>query len=170
MGRRKSKRKPPPKKKLTGNLDTQFTCPFCNHEKSCDVKMETVEVSHDSKSIFLSKICRFVPGAADGGLVDWFLHAGLGIVEVTACTDYSILQLLHKIIPNPASCHFLDPEAKLFLFMRVILLSQLEAENSKLNYMAFVKTFLLSETLAEIHSYMFPFDDDDDDDDESGVE
>ena len=39
MGRRKSKRKPPPKKKLTGNLDTQFTCPFCNHEKSCDVKM-----------------------------------------------------------------------------------------------------------------------------------
>ncbi|XP_035603689.1 transcription elongation factor 1 homolog [Oncorhynchus keta] len=40
MGRRKSKRKPPPKKKLTGNLDTQFTCPFCNHEKSCDVKME----------------------------------------------------------------------------------------------------------------------------------
>ncbi|KAL2086647.1 hypothetical protein ACEWY4_017706 [Coilia grayii] len=40
MGRRKSKRKPPPKKKLTGDLDTQFTCPFCNHEKSCDVKME----------------------------------------------------------------------------------------------------------------------------------
>ncbi|XP_039680500.1 transcription elongation factor 1 homolog [Perca fluviatilis] len=39
MGRRKSKRKPPPKKKMTGNLDVQFTCPFCNHEKSCDVKM-----------------------------------------------------------------------------------------------------------------------------------
>ncbi|KAF3852247.1 hypothetical protein F7725_005602 [Dissostichus mawsoni] len=40
MGRRKSKRKPPTKKKLTGDLDSQFTCPFCNHEKSCDVKME----------------------------------------------------------------------------------------------------------------------------------
>uniref|UniRef100_A0A3Q2QK63 Transcription elongation factor 1 homolog n=1 Tax=Fundulus heteroclitus TaxID=8078 RepID=A0A3Q2QK63_FUNHE len=40
MGRRKSKRKPPPKKKMTGDLETQFTCPFCNHEKSCDVKME----------------------------------------------------------------------------------------------------------------------------------
>ena len=39
MGRRKSKRKPPPKKKVTGTLETQFTCPFCNHEKSCDVKM-----------------------------------------------------------------------------------------------------------------------------------
>ncbi|XP_029998117.1 transcription elongation factor 1 homolog [Sphaeramia orbicularis] len=39
-GAQKSKRKPPPKKKMTGNLDTQFTCPFCNHEKSCDVKME----------------------------------------------------------------------------------------------------------------------------------
>ncbi|CAN0025870.1 unnamed protein product [Bubo scandiacus] len=40
MGRRKSKRKPPPKKKVTGTLETQFTCPFCNHEKSCDVKMD----------------------------------------------------------------------------------------------------------------------------------
>uniref|UniRef100_A0A2K5RT36 Transcription elongation factor 1 homolog n=1 Tax=Cebus imitator TaxID=2715852 RepID=A0A2K5RT36_CEBIM len=40
MGRRKSKRKPPPKKKMTGTLETQFTCPFCNHEKSCDVKMD----------------------------------------------------------------------------------------------------------------------------------
>uniref|UniRef100_A0A8D0F9R5 Transcription elongation factor 1 homolog n=1 Tax=Strix occidentalis caurina TaxID=311401 RepID=A0A8D0F9R5_STROC len=39
MGRRKSKRKPPPKKKVTGTLETQFTCPFCNHEKSCDVKI-----------------------------------------------------------------------------------------------------------------------------------
>ncbi|KAH1176087.1 hypothetical protein KIL84_020821 [Mauremys mutica] len=39
MGRRKSKRKPPPKKKMTGTLETQFTCPFCNHEKSCDVKI-----------------------------------------------------------------------------------------------------------------------------------
>lgn len=24
---------------MTGDLETQFTCPFCNHEKSCDVKM-----------------------------------------------------------------------------------------------------------------------------------
>lgn len=39
MGRRKSKRKPPPKKRMTGALDTLFTCPFCNHEKSCEVKM-----------------------------------------------------------------------------------------------------------------------------------
>uniref|UniRef100_A0A8I3MZ12 Transcription elongation factor 1 homolog n=2 Tax=Canis lupus familiaris TaxID=9615 RepID=A0A8I3MZ12_CANLF len=40
MGCRKSKRKPPPKNKMTGTLETQFTCPFCNHEKSCDVKMD----------------------------------------------------------------------------------------------------------------------------------
>lgn len=38
MGRRKSKPKPLPKKKMT--LETQFTCPFCNHAKSCDVKMD----------------------------------------------------------------------------------------------------------------------------------
>ena len=40
MGRRKSKRKPPPKNKAVMPLDTQFNCPFCNHEKSCDVKMD----------------------------------------------------------------------------------------------------------------------------------
>ncbi|CAI8012862.1 Transcription elongation factor 1 homolog [Geodia barretti] len=40
MGRRKSKRKAPPKKRMTGPLDTQFTCPFCNHEKSCEVKLD----------------------------------------------------------------------------------------------------------------------------------
>lgn len=39
MGKRKSKRKAPPKRKATGPLDTLFTCPFCNHEKSCEVKM-----------------------------------------------------------------------------------------------------------------------------------
>lgn len=39
MGRRKSKRKPAPKRKAIEPLDIQFNCPFCNHEKSCDVKM-----------------------------------------------------------------------------------------------------------------------------------
>ncbi|RNA44061.1 transcription elongation factor 1 -like [Brachionus plicatilis] len=40
MARRKSKRKAPPKRKMTQPLEKVFTCPFCNHEKSCDVKME----------------------------------------------------------------------------------------------------------------------------------
>nr|XP_034373604.1 transcription elongation factor 1 homolog [Arvicanthis niloticus] len=40
MGRRKPKWKPTQKKKMTGTLETQFTCPFCNHQKSCDVKMD----------------------------------------------------------------------------------------------------------------------------------
>lgn len=39
MGRRKAKNKPPPKRKNITPLDTQFNCPFCNHEKSCEVKM-----------------------------------------------------------------------------------------------------------------------------------
>ena len=38
MGRRRSKRKAPSKKK-NDPLESQFNCPFCNHEKSCDVKM-----------------------------------------------------------------------------------------------------------------------------------
>lgn len=39
MGRRKSKRKPPPKRKNIQNLEKQFDCPLCNHELSCDVLM-----------------------------------------------------------------------------------------------------------------------------------
>ncbi len=40
MARRKSNRKAPAKRKATEPLDIVFTCPFCNHEKSCDVTME----------------------------------------------------------------------------------------------------------------------------------
>ncbi len=39
MGRRKSKRKPQGARRRDP-LDKIFTCPFCNHEKACDVKME----------------------------------------------------------------------------------------------------------------------------------
>nr|ACO15720.1 Transcription elongation factor 1 homolog [Caligus clemensi] len=40
MGRRKSKRSAGPKKKNIVPLDILFNCPFCNHEKSCEVKMD----------------------------------------------------------------------------------------------------------------------------------
>ena len=40
MGRRRSKRKPAPKKKLIQKLEVLFTCPFCEQEKSCEVKMD----------------------------------------------------------------------------------------------------------------------------------
>ncbi|CAG7835209.1 unnamed protein product [Allacma fusca] len=40
MGKKKSKRKPPPKSKAIEPLETQFNCPFCNHERSCEVKMD----------------------------------------------------------------------------------------------------------------------------------
>ncbi|XP_050583133.1 transcription elongation factor 1 homolog [Bombus affinis] len=40
MGRRKSKREAPQRNKAIVPMDTQFTCPFCNHEKSCEVKMD----------------------------------------------------------------------------------------------------------------------------------
>lgn len=39
MGRRKSKRGPGPKKRREP-LDAIFDCPFCNHEKSCEVNMD----------------------------------------------------------------------------------------------------------------------------------
>ncbi|VDK78394.1 unnamed protein product [Litomosoides sigmodontis] len=40
MGKRKVKRKPPPKVKSIVPLETQFNCPFCNHERVCEVKMD----------------------------------------------------------------------------------------------------------------------------------
>ncbi|CAH0556708.1 unnamed protein product [Brassicogethes aeneus] len=40
MGRRKSSRKPPQRRKNIEALDICFDCPFCNHEKSCEVKMD----------------------------------------------------------------------------------------------------------------------------------
>ncbi|XP_055349314.1 transcription elongation factor 1 homolog [Paramacrobiotus metropolitanus] len=40
MGKRKSKRKPPAKRKQLENLATMFNCPFCNHERSCEVKLD----------------------------------------------------------------------------------------------------------------------------------
>lgn len=38
MGRRKVRRLTAQRKKEMP-LETQFMCPFCNHEKSCEVKM-----------------------------------------------------------------------------------------------------------------------------------
>jgi|TARA_B110000977_G_scaffold196171_1_gene276019 transcription elongation factor Elf1 len=38
MGKRKSS-KPPPKK-VAPKVDTTFTCPFCNHDKSVTAKMD----------------------------------------------------------------------------------------------------------------------------------
>ena len=41
MGKRKSKKQQPStKRKAIEPLDIQFNCPFCNHEKSCEVKMD----------------------------------------------------------------------------------------------------------------------------------
>ncbi|CAJ0581506.1 unnamed protein product, partial [Mesorhabditis spiculigera] len=40
MAKKKSQRKPPPKNKNIVPLETQFNCPFCNHEKVCEVKMD----------------------------------------------------------------------------------------------------------------------------------
>ncbi|VDL17547.1 unnamed protein product [Hymenolepis diminuta] len=40
MGRRKSSRKPPQKAKVIEPLPKQFNCPFCNHERSCEVEID----------------------------------------------------------------------------------------------------------------------------------
>ncbi|XP_053214197.1 transcription elongation factor 1 homolog [Panonychus citri] len=40
MAKKKSKRKAATRRKAIEPLDIQFNCPFCNHEKSCEVKMD----------------------------------------------------------------------------------------------------------------------------------
>ncbi|KAH8296106.1 hypothetical protein KR054_001918 [Drosophila jambulina] len=40
MGRRKSKRKGPPRRKNIMPLPVLFDCPFCNHKQACEVKMD----------------------------------------------------------------------------------------------------------------------------------
>ncbi|KRY51747.1 Transcription elongation factor 1 -like protein, partial [Trichinella britovi] len=40
MGKRRSKRKPPARAKLVQPLSTRFNCPFCNHQDSCECKMD----------------------------------------------------------------------------------------------------------------------------------
>ena len=56
MGRRRSKRKPETKKKILGTLETQFTCPFCNHTKSCDVKMLVFNVVRGIKMLVFNVV------------------------------------------------------------------------------------------------------------------
>ncbi|KXS18813.1 Elf1-domain-containing protein [Gonapodya prolifera JEL478] len=38
MGKRRAKRKAPTRTKVV--LDREFNCPFCNHEKSIDIKLD----------------------------------------------------------------------------------------------------------------------------------
>ncbi|KAJ9671539.1 hypothetical protein PVL29_025306 [Vitis rotundifolia] len=50
MGKRKSRAKPPPKKRMD-KLDTVFSCPFCNHGTS-------VECRIDMKNLIGEAVCR----------------------------------------------------------------------------------------------------------------
>ncbi|KAH8300421.1 hypothetical protein KR018_004890 [Drosophila ironensis] len=43
MGRRKSKRKGPPRRKNIEPLAKVFDCPFCNHKQACEVIMDKVK-------------------------------------------------------------------------------------------------------------------------------
>ncbi|EOY13136.1 Transcription elongation factor 1 isoform 2 [Theobroma cacao] len=50
MGKRKSRAKPPPKKRMD-KLDTVFSCPFCNHGTG-------VECRIDMKNLIGEAVCR----------------------------------------------------------------------------------------------------------------
>ncbi|BFZ56172.1 hypothetical protein PYCC9005_003214 [Savitreella phatthalungensis] len=52
MGKRKSSKKPPPKK-TSGKLDTTFNCLFCNHEKAVTVTLHRKEQIGEAKC----KVC-----------------------------------------------------------------------------------------------------------------
>ncbi|KAI3389394.1 hypothetical protein SNEBB_001023 [Seison nebaliae] len=40
MARKKSKRKPAPKPRMTSNLPVKFSCPFCFEEDSCNTTLD----------------------------------------------------------------------------------------------------------------------------------
>ncbi|KAL4199682.1 hypothetical protein AMTRI_Chr03g146130 [Amborella trichopoda] len=50
MGKRKSRAKPPPKKRMD-KLDTVFSCPFCNHGSSVECRL-------DMKNLIGEATCR----------------------------------------------------------------------------------------------------------------
>ncbi|TYG82174.1 transcription elongation factor 1 homolog isoform X2 [Gossypium raimondii] len=50
MGKRKSRAKPPPKKRMD-KLDTVFSCPFCNHGTGVECRL-------DMKNLIGEAICR----------------------------------------------------------------------------------------------------------------
>jgi len=43
MGKRKTRKKAPVKKKIVAPIPTSFDCPFCNHEKSIECKIDRVK-------------------------------------------------------------------------------------------------------------------------------
>ncbi|PPS16432.1 hypothetical protein GOBAR_AA04134 [Gossypium barbadense] len=55
MGKRKSRAKPPPKKRMD-KLDTVFSCPFCNHGTGVECRL-------DMKNLIGEAICRIVKKA-----------------------------------------------------------------------------------------------------------
>lgn len=66
MGRKKSKRQAPVRKKNIIPLDTQFTCPFCNHEKSCEVKMYVFIIIIIIINYLIKLIINYLTGTSQG--------------------------------------------------------------------------------------------------------
>lgn len=52
MGKRKSSKKPPPKK-TAGKLESQFDCLFCNHEKAVSVTLSKKDALGEARC----KVC-----------------------------------------------------------------------------------------------------------------
>ncbi|GFZ12419.1 hypothetical protein Acr_23g0008040 [Actinidia rufa] len=64
MGKRKSRAKPPPKKRMD-KLDTVFSCPFCNHGSGVEmpngrgvVRCQMYEIVSDMKNLIGEATCR----------------------------------------------------------------------------------------------------------------
>ncbi|KAI4333619.1 hypothetical protein L6164_018403 [Bauhinia variegata] len=62
MAKRKSRKKPPPKKRMN-KLETVFTCPFCNHGSSVECRLDT-------KNMIGELLCRICNEHFSTGITD----------------------------------------------------------------------------------------------------
>ncbi|XP_057963768.1 transcription elongation factor 1 homolog isoform X1 [Malania oleifera] len=71
MGKRKSRAKPPPKKRMD-KLDTVFSCPFCSHGTS-------VECRIDMKNLIGEAVCRICQESFSTTVtgMPWYIANGL---------------------------------------------------------------------------------------------
>ncbi|KAJ9566399.1 hypothetical protein OSB04_002366 [Centaurea solstitialis] len=77
MGKRKSRAKPAPRKRMD-KLDTVFTCPFCNHGSS-------VECRIDKKNFFGEASCRICQESFSTTVTD-IANGSMNVSESTPLT------------------------------------------------------------------------------------
>ncbi|KAL3740010.1 hypothetical protein ACJRO7_021310 [Eucalyptus globulus] len=79
MGKRKSRAKPPPKKRMD-RLDTVFSCPFCNHGTSVECRL-------DMKNLIGEAVCGICQERFSTSITD----TANGLMNVNGLTPWKMM-------------------------------------------------------------------------------